>query len=532
MPKGHVLIVLHAHLPYVHHPEYDRFLEERWLFEAITDSYIPLIKFFDQLLSEGLRFRITLSVSPTLCAMLEDTLLGERYARHLEMCLRLADAEIVRTRANPGMNRLALMYRTLFEEARQVFHERCQTRLLPVFMVYADTCMVELITCAATHGYLPGLLSDPAAVRAQIFAAVEEFERLFQRRPKGLWLPECGYYPGLDTILADAGLRYTFLDAHGVEHATPKPLFGVNAPIYCPSGVAVFARSPVTSKLVWSHRVGYPSDPSYREFHRDIGFDLDQSYLEPYQYATGVRCATGIKYHRVTGPGPEKHLYDPDQGRETARRHARDFVGRCRDQIQRAAQGMPIAPALVSMYDAELFGHWWFEGPQWLHFVLRELCQKDQEIVLGTPYQYLQSYPVQQRAIPSPSSWGRDGTSEQWINSKTEWIFGPLHEASRRMSRAVLRARGERLTPLAERLLRQAGRELLLAQASDWPFAITNGTTAQYAQRRFLDHLNRCHVLLEDLEKGNGDVDRLGALEFMDAILPELDWRHFASQGS
>jgi 1,4-alpha-glucan branching enzyme len=533
MPNGYVLIVLHAHLPYVHHPEYERFLEERWLFEAITDAYIPLIKFFDRLVEDGLKFRLTLSVSPTLCAMLEDPLLRERYARHLELCLRLADAEIERTRGTPELGRLARMYRTLFEEARRTFSERCQTRLLPVFKELADAGVLELITCAATHGYLPGLFSDPTAVRAQVLAAVEEFERIFGYRPKGFWLPECGYYPGLDAVLAEAGLRYTFLDSHGVEHATPKPLFGVNAPLYCPSGVAVFARSPATSKLVWSNRVGYPSDPAYRELHRDIGFDLEQDYLAPYQYAAGVRTATGIKYHRITGPGPHKQLYDPDLGRETAQRHARDFVGRCRDQVNRAAQRMPFAPAVTSMYDAELFGHWWFEGPQWLHFVLRELATSeggDQDVKLATPYEYLQACPVQQQAVPSPSSWGRDGYSAQWINAKTDWLFAPLHELSRRMARAVFANGSRRPGPLVERQLRQAGRELLLAQSSDWAFAITNQAAAQYAERRFLDHINRCHALLDDLERGEVDTERLAALELMDDLLPELDYRHFAPQ--
>ncbi len=527
-PKGYLMLVLHAHLPYVHHPEYERFLEERWLFEAVTETYIPLIKFIDRLREEGVGGRLTLSVSPSLAAMLEDPTLTQRCERHLEMSMRLADAEIGRTQAWPEVNRLAIMYRRLFEEARQVFVERSGRRILQVWREFAQQGLLELMTCASTHPFLPGLAAYPGSIRAQVVSAVEEHERIFGSKPKGLWLPECGFFPGVDEMLTAAGLRYTFVDGHALENAVPKPLFGACAPVYCPSGLAVFARSPATSKLVWSSMVGYPSDPEYREYYRDIGFDLDEGYLAPYAYADGVRTPTGIKYHRITGPGGDKHLYRPERGSERALRHAQDFVARCRDQAQRSSQRMPMPPVLVSPYDAELFGHWWFEGPQWLYHVLRSLGGAGGEVTLITPCEYLAAHPVQQRAMPSPSSWGKNGYSEHWMNAKTAWLWGPILEASARMSRAVARA-GE-LAPgsLEGRIMCQAARELMLAQGSDWPFAITNGTTEEYAKRRFLDHLARFHALLDDCEQGHIDLEKLGALEIMDAILPRVDYRLYA----
>lgn len=529
MAKGYVMIVLHAHLPYVHHPEYERFLEERWLFEAVTETYIPLIKFLDRLRAEDVPFRLTLSVSPSLAAMLEDGTLIARCERHLEMSMRLADAEIQRTQAWPEMNRLATMYRTLFEEARQVFVVRADRHILSVWRDYADHGVVELMTCASTHAFLPGLAAYPGSVRAQVVSAVDEHERIFGRKPKGMWLPECGFFPGVDEILASAGLRYTFVDGHGLENAAPKPVFGAYAPVYCPSGLGVFARLGTTSKLVWSSLVGYPSDPNYREYYRDIGFDLEQSYVAPYAYADGVRTPTGIKYHRITGPGKDKHLYNPDQGRVVAERHAKDFVARCRDQVDRASHRMPMPPVLVSPYDAELFGHWWFEGPQWLYHVLRGLGRDGGDVQLITPSEYLAAHPVQQQAMPTPSSWGKNGYSEHWMNARTAWLWGPIHEASARMSRTAARARNVAPDSLEERLMRQAARELMLAQGSDWPFAITNGTTEEYAKRRFLDHLARFHDLLDDFDEGHVDLEKLSALEMMDAILPRVDYRLYAS---
>jgi 1,4-alpha-glucan branching enzyme len=527
MPKGYLFLILHAHLPYVRHPEYDRFLEERWFFEAVTETYIPLIKFFDRLQAEGTPFKVTLSISPPLANMMEDPLLRERCARHLDLSLQLAERECERTRHWPDVNFLAWMYKRLFEEARHTFVERCGTRLVPVFRQFAEAGRLELITCAGTHGYLPVLHSEPSAVRAQVFTAVREHERLFGSKPNGMWVPECAFYPGLDEVLAEAGIRYFVVDAHAIEHADPRPLFGVSAPVYCPAGVAAFGRHPTASKLVWSKQVGYPADYNYREYYRDIGFDLEQHYLEPFQYAEGIRTHTGIKYHRITGPGENKHLYNPDWARETAERHARDFAGRCRDQAVRAGSRMPFPSVVVAPYDAELFGHWWFEGPQWIYHVLRELSGGG-DLALGTPGDYLAAHPIQQRATPAPSSWGRNGYSEHWINPKTDWMWRSLHEAAARMKETVKKNLTWPEGSLEDRALRQAGRELMLAQSSDWPFIITNGTTEEYARRRFHDHIHRFHDLLQSLEQRRIDPNRLAALEYMDALFPELDYRLFA----
>lgn len=526
MPKGYLLFVLHAHLPYVRHPEYDRFLEERWFYEAVAETYVPLIKFFDRLHAEGTPFKLTLSVSPPLAAMMEDPLLRDRTVRHLDLSLGLAERECERTRDWPELHFLAQMYRRLFAEARHTFVERCDTRLISAFKEYAERGNLELITCAGTHGYLPLLASEPGAVRAQVFTAVQEHTRTFGQPPKGMWVPECAYYPGLDEVLAEAGVRYFLVDSHAVDHAEPRPLFGVNAPLHCPAGVAAFARHPMTSRLVWSKSVGYPADYNYREYYRDIGFDLDQHYLEPFQYAQGIRTHTGIKYHRITGPTQDKHFYQPDWARETAEKHARDFVHRCREEACRVGGRMPFPATIVSPYDAELFGHWWFEGPQWLYYVLRELGSGG-DLATGTPGEYLRSYPIQQKATPGPSSWGRNGYHEHWVNPKTEWMWRPLHEAAGRLRRAI--ETRPVVSDLEDRALRQAGRELLLAQSSDWPFIITNGTTEEYARRRFHDHVHRLHDLLQGVEEGQINAGRLTTLEYMDSIFPDLDYRLFAT---
>ena len=371
MPKGYLMLVLHAHLPYVRHPEYDRFLEERWFYEAMTETYIPLLKFFDRLQAERVPFRMTLSISPTLATMMEDPLLRKRYEGHLDMMIALAEKECQRTRHWHDVNFLAEMYKRLFDEAKQTFVERCGTRLVTAFREYAEAGNLELITCAGTHGFLPLLSAEPNTVRAQVFTAVQEHERIFGFHPQGMWVPECAYYPGLDEILAEAGIRYFFVDAHGIELAEPRPLFGVNAPLYCPSGVAAFGRT----------RPRRNSCGASRWAIRPIRTTANTTATSVTSWTTGTSTrsamhrgcgATGIKYHRITGNTFDKHLYHPDWAAATAQRHARDFVGRCRDQMVRCGSHMPFPCVTVSPYDAELYGHWWFEGPQWLYHVLRE----------------------------------------------------------------------------------------------------------------------------------------------------------------
>src|SRR5947209_5471350 len=204
MPVGYLSLVLHAHLPFVRHPEYDDFLEEDWLYEAITETYIPLLDVFDSLDRDGVEWRLTMSVTPTLAAMLSDPLLQYRYVRHLDNLIALANKEVERTRWQPEFHGLALMYQSRFQRAREVFVNQYGNNLLRGFRRFFEAGKLELITCGATHGFLPLMSVNRNAVRAQVEIGAREFQRHFGRRPQGIWPPECGYSPEVDDALRDA----------------------------------------------------------------------------------------------------------------------------------------------------------------------------------------------------------------------------------------------------------------------------------------------------------------------------------------
>src|SRR5512145_242226 len=240
---GYVSLHLHAHLPFVRHPEYEDFLEEDWLYEAISETYLPLLKIFDRLTDEGIPFRISMTMTPPLVAMLRDELLMARYARRLD-----------------SLNGLAVHYQHEFRDLRQLFNDRYRRDLVAAFRRLEDAGRLEILTCGATHGFLPLLQQYPEAVRAQIEVAATSHRRHFGKDPVGIWLPECGYFPGLDGFLAEQNIRYFFVDTHGITDATPRPRYGVYAPIYSSTGPAAFGRDPESSMQVWSAESGYPGD--------------------------------------------------------------------------------------------------------------------------------------------------------------------------------------------------------------------------------------------------------------------------------
>ena len=553
MPTGYFSLILHAHLPFVRHPEYPEFLEEDWLYEAITEVYLPLIFIFQNLHESGAKPRLAMNVSPPLCEMLADKLLETRYTAHLEKLVDLANKELIRTGSEAEeFVDVVQMYVENLTASLDLWNNRYQRNLINAFRELQAEGVLEIITCGATHGFLP-LISTPEARRAQIEIAVGNYQKHFGTRPRGIWLPECAYEPGIEDLLKNAGIEYFISDTHAILYGDPRPRYGVHAPVVCPNGTAVFARDVETSQQVWSAEVGYPGSDVYREFYRDIGWDLPLDYLKPYLHSDGQRKHLGLKYHRITGrdvPQQMKLPYDPRLAREKAAENATHFIG---ERIKQARmlrdtfEGHP--PLVVSPYDAELYGHWWFEGPQFIDFFFRKLYWDQDEIAAVTPGDFLDSGIPIQIQQPTASSWGENGYYKVWLNERNAWMYPYQHDAERRMTELADRflnsesgdqgpgsgeisnaepemTNSEPATlnsELIRRLLNQMARELLLAESSDWAFQIYQGTTVEYSTRRFQSHIQRFDMIARMLETGHVDEELLAEIENRDNIFSEID---------
>jgi 1,4-alpha-glucan branching enzyme len=521
--QGYLCLVLHAHLPFVRHPEHEHFLEENWLFEAITESYLPLIQVMDGWLRDGMNTRLTMTLSPTVCSMLLDPLLRDRYERHLNGLRELIEKELLRTYWDKSFKPLAEMYHHRFERLRQTY-DAYGRNIVGAFRKFQELGKLEIITTAATHALLPLLAKHPPAIRGQILTARDHYQNCFGTEPRGIWLPECAYVDGVEKVLQEAGIRWFVIDTHGLLHATPRPRYGVFAPVFTPNGIAAFGRDIDSARQVWSKEEGYPGDFRYRDFYRDIGFDLDYDYVRPYMPVQGQRTFTGIKYHAITGQG-EKRLYDRQAALHTAAEHAGHFLQQRIQQMQHLAGIMDRPPMILSPYDAELFGHWWYEGPEFLDYFVRKTIYDQNVIELSTPWEYLRKNPTQQVATPSASSWGEEGYWKVWLNEKNEWIYPHLDIAQERMT--LLVRKHPKPTTLEARALKQAARELLLAQASDWPFILRTGTSPEYARERVKTHILRFIGLHDQLTALKIDEDWLARIEELDNIFPEIKYRYW-----
>ena len=547
MEKGYFALVLHAHLPYVRHPEYDSFLEEDWYFEALTETYLPLLDKFERLLNDGVKYRVTISLSPTLLSMFQDRLLQYRYLRHINKLIDLANREIERTQWVPEFNRIAYFYKDMFMKARYLFEEKYHCNITLGFKRLQDEGCLEVITCAATHGFLPLLDINRNAVRAQIRIASDYYKNIFGRTPKGFWLPECAYRPrypwtpplkdfagepvlrkGVEEFLSENGLRYFFIDSHllkggkaiGVykdrfealerlwerfaaqyqerpeeEDKSPHQVYLVSSAPETKRPVAAFTRDPQTGLQVWSGEWGYPGDGNYLDFHKK-------------------RFPGGLRYWRVTSAKADladKEPYHPEWIAGRLRDQADHFVsmvvGLLSEFKEREGRpGMVVAP-----YDTELIGHWWFEGPEWLYQVLKRFHDHTQ-VSLSPGGEILTA--VAPRAVISlpEGSWGEGGYHWIWLNEMNDWTWRHVYAAEQDMEEMARSWSGDP-DPRLQDLLKQCGRSLFLLESSDWQFLISTFSARDYAELRLTMH--------------NDDFRRLAAMTRRYAAerdLPPEEW--------
>ena len=517
MSNGSVALVLHAHLPYVR-SVVPGSLEEDWFFQALMECYLPLLEVLEQAAAAPASTpKLTVGLSPTLLSLFSDPDLKQRFPNWLDRRLDLlphAETELAEARDHLAGS----------IQRHKSAWMACDGDLISRFAALQRAEVVDLLTCGATHGYLPLLRNHPETVRGQLRTAVREHHRLIGERPLGIWLPECAYYEGLDQWMRDAGLRYAVLDGHGLLHGRPRPRYGVYAPICSRNGVAFFGRDSEATLPVWSAKDGYPGDPHYREFHRDLGWDLPLEQLSPLGLA--APRPLGLKLHRVTdhsAPLDQKQPYRPAIAAERIRHHASHYLQGRRRQLDQLSSSMSISPLLVAPFDAELFGHWWFEGPSFL----AELFQQGPAngIRFTRLRDVLDGSQQLQLCDPCPSSWGQGGYHNYWLNESNGWIVPEWERAGDAMVQRCSRGVG---SEQAMQWLQQAARELLLAQSSDWSFILRAGTTTELAKERVQRHLGRFWQLMQAIdgttELPEGWLEEVQLDDRLFPLIQPLDW--------
>jgi len=523
-----VNLILHAHQPYVRHLEYPKFLEENWLFESIAESYLPLLSVLERLDGEGCQFKVTISFSPTLTTMLCDEPLQERFVRYMQERIELGNKEVERCKSDAPENLfMAKHYRDAYSSMLSLY-ESLGRDILKEFLRLKRKGKVELMASAATHAFLPLFRMDENAVRAQVEVGISEFVRVFGYSPDGFWLPECGYYTGLERILGEYGIRYVQLPSHSVltsknliASAGTEPLLLGDSPVYG------FPRDWSLSSLVWSDVSGYPCDRDYREFYRDIGYDLPLEYIRPYIHEPDVRVFTGYKYFAITQRGNEKKPYEMDKALEKVQLHADNFLY----HVRRKGLGNYFEngkkPIVTLCFDAELFGHRWFEGVSFLERLL-SANEAESGIRLTTPSETLASGSYAEKAYLNDCSWDKHGYADSWLDGSNAWTYRHIEKAIGYMEEIARHF--PKQPSLKKRFLNQAAREILLAMDSDWPKIMHDRTSVNYAETRFRNHIGSFLVVYSNMCKNAVNTEWLINAEKRNAIFPDIDYNIFGKE--
>lgn len=468
-PRGRVAFVLHAHLPWLREPGDAIASEERWFFEALWECYLPLLALLGSLdaPSNGAPL-LTLSLSPTLLAMLRDPQLPQRFGRYADELERT-----FRERAahEPSWAAAARDHLARLARARETF-AAARGDVVGALVALAEGGVLELATTAASHAFLPSLRTADA-VRGQLRMGLRYFQAVTKRLPRTLWLPECAYDERLESILADSGVQATVLAEHGVLLSRPRPPHGTDTPIVGEGPIAFFGQCQRLVDLVWSREQGYPAHADYRDFYSPAG---DDWALKPY---------------RVTGGSGAKLPYDPERAALRVAEHAAHFVSAAARAIDASQAPDPV---FVVAFDAELFGHWWWEGPAFLSAVLQALADRDVASSLGA---YLDADPLLPLARPATSTWGRGGYAEVWTHPSSSHAARLIHRAEQRVLAVDALVRDTPRSETQRRARLWAIRELFLLQASDYAFMLRTGEFASFAHDKLFEHATAIEALCE-----------------------------------
>ncbi len=504
--------VLHTHMPYVRKngawP-----VGEDWLYEVMSETYIPLLEMLARLEDEGLEHCLALTMTPVLCEQLSDPYIKSRFVEYLETMLdrATADARDFEYFEDPARGALAEEYRRDFRRKLEVF-EGVGRDLPGALASFEERGLVETLASCATHAFLPAM-PDYGSVREQVLLGIESHRRHLGRRPRGFWIPECAYRSGLEGLLQSEGIEYFVVDSSALAGLPPGRPYTVGR-----SGVTALARSDRAHENAWDEDSGYPTDGRY---------------MDSTKYYQG----SGLHYWRVTGRDVGidfKEVYRPEAARRRALDHADHFIGDVASEIADLVKPdrRPGAdatrwidqPLVLACYDTEFFGHGWKEGFYWLELTLRSLAGCG-SIDLTVPSLFLRGNAERGRVDLLETTWGTGRDDSTWLNPGTGWMWKETGAARERLLGLLAERSAAREGSLERRALEQAAREVLLLESSDWSYMVAKDRARDYAIERFRCHLERFERLANALDSGAvaGAEAVLGEIEEADRLFGRLD---------
>jgi 1,4-alpha-glucan branching enzyme len=518
--RNTISIVFNGHLPFVRHPELSNPSQELCFFESISETFIPLLEVFDRLDKEHIHFRMAISLSPVLCHMLTDELLIQRYLEYTNRQVIFGEQELQRTAADPKLNALVRHFYNRVVEKKAFFSGRYENNIIKGFEYYQKKGRLEILTTAATHAFLPFYAACPEAIRSQFEVAISAHRNFFGKSPQGFWLPELGWKAELDSWFRAYNIGYTIVDTHALAFARPFAEKGSYYPVRTPMGIVIFGRDFYSTR----NMAEINKDPVFRDNNRDQGFELPTAKVELFLGPQGSRTGTGYKYWAADNSGTV--LYDPGKANESAKSHACSFLNEVVLRLNSAAELADSPTISLCAFDADSFGRFWHEGPEFIEALFREGV-KNSEIQFMTPSEYYckQDSASFQQVLPEFSSWGTNGYAETWLDASNDWMYRHALRALDRMVEIVERFPDN--SGLKERALNQAAREILLAISSDWTKMLYKQENADYARSRIEGSLRNFTTIYEALGSNYISTEWLTQLEKRNNIFPNISYRVF-----
>jgi 1,4-alpha-glucan branching enzyme len=514
--------VLSGHAPFVRHPEALNPPQELWFFESLSETYIPLLEVFDKLDKDLVPFRMAISLSPTLCHMFNDEFLVQRYLEYTHKQIAFGAQELERTAGEPKLNSLVKIFYDRIAEKRGFFTNRCENNILKGFDYYQKKGRLEILSTAATYSFLPFYTGCPEAVQAQFEVAISVYRANFGRYPQGFWLPELGWNADLDSWLRAYNFAYTIVEPHALVYARPIAEKGSFFPARTPQGIIILGRDFYAAEDM----AGIVREPVFRYNRRDQGYELPTERLGPFLGSHGGRTCTGYKYWASGEDGSGMVLYDPETAQERAKTQAKLFLEARLSKLKSAAEIMDGPAISLCAFDADSFGRFWYEGPEFIETLLREGI-KSEEVQFTTPAEYLCKLDSAAFQVVTPefSSSGPNGYAETWLDASNDWVYRHTMRALERMAELVERFPNN--TGLKERALNQAARELLLVLASDWSKMLYKQELPDYARGRIEGSLRNFTTIYEALGSNYISTEWLTQLEKRHNIFPNINYRVF-----